>query len=746
MDQLASEIASFEKTEKSFKELLNRFNSKKIALENSKKQHTSFEDQKENVMKIIEENQVKIKILQPLFDDLENAKTKVLDLESIEKIKAFKTDLIVVDEKIKNADALHVEVEKKEQELKTELEAIQKEQVAVKTKRMDANLLVEIGNWYNIKENQSVKLADIIQKSAQVQNEIVKQKELFSKSNLPFENWKEVVASKKEVLLLQKKELQAVQTKLMVSKELAHFADNLHEGEDCPLCGALEHPNVMQAEDVSGQLQSNKSALSTIEVQETELANRTLLAEKFELSFSHLKNQLEVLNSEKSATEIAIQTHVSKFIWTDFNAADITIFDSKKKEQIEVENRIKAIEEKEKTVRLQKDKQDNALKLLLSNRGILVAEQASKLGAITNELTQLKKLQFSDYDAIPLASIQAERVALHQENSRIATEYDFLSKEKIKKEQELSGIDGSLVSIKEQLDLNENEVQKNQEEITEQLKEHQFNSVDEVQIILSKSWDIVAEKAKTTQFVIDLKVAENAVAEAQKGMGNRIFDIEIFKAKQLLLASTKEKTDAQLGKVTSLQTNLNRILEEFKQKEELQNEFNTVQTRYANLNTLSNMFSGSGFVNYVSSIYLQNLADSANIRFHRMTKNQLSLTINASNEFEVIDYLNNGARRSVKTLSGGQGFQASLCLALALAESVQSLNKNDKNFFFIDEGFGTQDTESIAIVFETLQSLYKENRIVGIISHVAELQERIPRSINVVKDEEKGSFVTESWN
>jgi exonuclease SbcC len=52
----------------------------------------------------------------------------------------------------------------------------------------------------------------------------------------------------------------------------------------------------------------------------------------------------------------------------------------------------------------------------------------------------------------------------------------------------------------------------------------------------------------------------------------------------------------------------------------------------------------------------------------------------------------------------------------ALAESVQSLNKNDKISF--DEGFGTQDPESVAVVFETLQSLYKENRIVGIISHV----------------------------
>ena len=74
------------------------------------------------------------------------------------------------------------------------------------------------------------------------------------------------------------------------------------------------------------------------------------------------------------------------------------------------------------------------------------------------------------------------------------------------------------------------------------------------------------------------------------------------------------------------------------------------------------------------------------------------------------------------------------------------LTPTDKNFFFIDEGFGTQDPESVAVVFETLQSLYKENRVVGIISHVAELQERIPRSINVIKHEEKGSEIFENWN
>lgn len=138
-------------------------------------------------------------------------------------------------------------------------------------------------------------------------------------------------------------------------------------------------------------------------------------------------------------------------------------------------------------------------------------------------------------------------------------------------------------------------------------------------------------------------------------------------------------------------------------------------------------------------VHLQRLCEIANQRFHRLTKNNLSLTINENNEFEVVDFLHNGFKRSVKTLSGGQAFQASLCLALALAENIQSMNKADKNFFFIDEGFGTQDPESMNTVFETLQYLHRDNRIVGIISHVEELKERIPRAITVVNDTEKGS-------
>ena len=160
--------------------------------------------------------------------------------------------------------------------------------------------------------------------------------------------------------------------------------------------------------------------------------------------------------------------------------------------------------------------------------------------------------------------------------------------------------------------------------------------------------------------------------------------------------------------MATLKHDLERITKEYTEKKDLLILKEQLEARKENIRTLSQLFTGSGFVNYVSSIYLRNLCDIANKRFHRLTKNQLSLQINDKNEFEIIDYLNDGRTRSVRTLSGGQNFQVSLSLALALAENVQSLTNSDKNFFFIDEGFGTQDAESVNIVFETLSNLQRK--------------------------------------
>lgn len=102
----------------------------------------------------------------------------------------------------------------------------------------------------------------------------------------------------------------------------------------------------------------------------------------------------------------------------------------------------------------------------------------------------------------------------------------------------------------------------------------------------------------------------------------------------------------------------------------------------------------------------------------------------------------NGSERDVKSLSGGESFKASLSLALGLSDEVQSAASGIRlDTMFVDEGFGSLDEESLAQALHALTGLTEGNRLVGIISHVSELKEKIDRQIIVTKDKTGGSHV-----
>ena len=231
--------------------------------------------------------------------------------------------------------------------------------------------------------------------------------------------------------------------------------------------------------------------------------------------------------------------------------------------------------------------------------------------------------------------------------------------------------------------------------------------------------------------------------EAEEGV--KSFDQAHFNLLQEEFDSKKAELDAINKKTINLDRDISELKEKLETKKDLTKLLDAMGNRATNLKELEQLFKGSGFVKYVSSIYLKELCNTANKRFTQLTKNSLRLEIDANNTFWVVDYLNEGKKRLLKTLSGGQTFQASLCLALALAEKVKSLNQADQSFFFLDEGFGALDRKSLRIVFETLKALRHENRIVGIISHVEELQQEIEVFANIVLDAEKGSQVMYSY-
>ena len=288
---------------------------------------------------------------------------------------------------------------------------------------------------------------------------------------------------------------------------------------------------------------------------------------------------------------------------------------------------------------------------------------------------------------------------------------------------------GQYTHAKDQLSIYNQQIKSRQEQLAKLLKEFNFNDIIEVQQIIQRPMPVERIRQEIQQFYVRMEVLETQIQSLSAYLANKSFSEEDLQTSSDLFALKKEELELQLALTGALEKELSFIRVEFGKKEKLLEEYEVLNNRASNLKTMENLFKGNGFVNYISSIHLRQMCEMANVRFHRLTRNQLSLSVNENNEFEVIDYLNDGYRRSVKTLSGGQSFQASLCLALALAENIQSLNKADRNFFFIDEGFGTQDAESINTVFDTLQYLHQENRVVGIISHVEELKERIPSAI-----------------
>ena len=110
-------------------------------------------------------------------------------------------------------------------------------------------------------------------------------------------------------------------------------------------------------------------------------------------------------------------------------------------------------------------------------------------------------------------------------------------------------------------------------------------------------------------------------------------------------------------------------------------------------------------------------------------------------ELDVVDH-SNGSERSVRSLSGGESFKASLSLALGLADEIQSAAGGIRlDTMFVDEGFGSLDEESLRQAIRALTDLTDGNRLVGIISHVAELKEKIDKQIIVTRDRSGGSRV-----
>lgn len=297
--------------------------------------------------------------------------------------------------------------------------------------------------------------------------------------------------------------------------------------------------------------------------------------------------------------------------------------------------------------------------------------------------------------------------------------------------------------------------------------------IDELKVKLTFETKVVAENEiktlsqKADQIASDFEQANKNINEcnekiaslkaAKEEIAKRLgedTDIDLEKANEKLSLLENEQRILE-GKAKNIHSRINANQSALDNIKEKSGDLIVTEKKYAWVKALSNTANGqlSGkekimLETYIQMNYFDRIIARANTRLMIMTDGQydlirrkeaLSKSGQSGLDLDVIDHYN-GTHRSVKTLSGGESFKASLALALGLADEIQSSAGGIKlDTMFIDEGFGSLDEESLAAAMKALSSLAEGDRLVGIISHVGELKQKIDRQIIVTKDKSGGS-------
>lgn len=754
LDQLKSEenhfakrektLLRFEKTVQIFKNLIEQCKNSEQKLEKIEKTFSEEKIVENRLSDVLKAQNLAFEKAEKAQENLPKLQTEVSDWQRILVSRQLTKEISALELRAENG---RTEVEKSKKnttDLHAEILDLQKNIDRLKAEKTDTSLLLEAEKWY-IQQKQLNK--DLEENQQNLDETKGKANDLIEEKKSYPTNWRTLYPENQKTLKNQLSALLLEKQNSLVVQKLEDFANHLHNGEPCPLCGATEHPQLLSAEDISEKIKSFDQPIKDCETKLENLQKDINFLELLTIKESNIHEQLSGFEDKIKSLQASILAHRQQFKWSLFSPENENDFQEKKNKSLQkeleiqtLENDLKSKAEKLETLRNSTQKYEAKLKEFDDKILALNARKAQETAGI--ELLKDDKI----YEHLSDEDLQKKKEFTEKEAAEISENYRNSQQAILKTRPEHA----AKVALVQQLKKQHSELQEDCKSLTQELNHkilvQQFKNADEVLAVLNQNLEVENERAAIQKFRETLAVLSHQLEDLAKKLEGKTYDEEIFTQKEKEHQDLKEKIEETRAENAVLSSEIDRLQAQFSAKANLLHEQKLLQNRAENLKIMLNLFKAGGFVEYVSSIFLRQLCDHANLRFHRMTRNQLSLQLNENHDFEIIDYLNEGRSRSVKTLSGGQAFQVSLSLALALAESVQTSAQADKNFFFIDEGFGTQDSEAVNLVFETLTSLQKEQRIVGIISHVDALKEKIPVSLNVIKDEEKGSQIGISLN
>lgn len=751
--KLEHKIARYEQCVAQFKFLLERWMQNKESLIIRERQINEEEQKLIGHDREIKSLADRLEELKPAYEKREELRQKSEELGKLLQIKDLEKKLANEEVRFTNGDGLCRDLETKLESLSDEKKKLEGQLRDHKAILPDLKLLAEVKAWHVEKEQLGKQVTDVnnsLDKSGLVMGELGKEKvalllearmQYLSDAGYPEITIK--LKEKAEVLRRKLKGLQEQEDHLRVKSKLKEYSDHLIEGEPCPLCGSLNHPDIYKEGDIDDAIASMEAERKLLE-KEVDMISGWMDRIRLQESRSQMiRDQQNELNRKKQGILADIGVHDLKFIWEKYKAR--TELEEAFREADRIQADIRSTESARDELVKNHDKESANLRKYQLELDKIRNTITGYKSESTTLLRLLKVVNPEDYIAAEQEKLDDERSALLAMFRELEESYANLNREISDKSKLRDILQGRLQSNRNELTKEKQLEHELDQQITDQLKKSQFVSLDEVSAILSETIDLQDEKQKIAKFRDDFTRTQSLLDQLQSEVGVRTYDPVKHQELLVTMGGMKEQITSKNREQGRVKELCDKLMKDLESQAALLKELESLESRAANLKTMKSLFKASGFVNYISSVYLQNLCGAANERFFQLTRQKLSLEITPDNNFQIRDYLNGGKVRSVKTLSGGQTFQAALCLALALADNIQKITESNQNFFFLDEGFGSLDKETLDIVFDTLKSLRKENRIVGVISHVEEMQQEIDVHLRIRNHEERGSLIETSW-
>lgn len=533
------------------------------------------------------------------------------------------------------------------------------------------------------------------------------------------------------------------------------LAKGLKEGIPCPVCGSTKHPKLAQLIEgvpTEEKLKEVKAEFDKLrEEREKKLQVLSDLNGKIKSSkelLLELKDKLKELLVELDSIP---EKDMLKYL-VDMGKQTREELNNLKGDQ---EKLIKLIEKK------------NILEDTITKLGDCIKDKEVSKQALEKEYTEFygkvegeEKLLISIEKEISQEIRSSSKLLLkikELENSLLSLENAYkkaqesYSKAKIDHASSLTDKEGKARNVEEAI----KEVEAGQNALNNKIKDTGFEDYNQYALFRMTEEELMLLEKEITEYYQNLKSLKDRLEKSIKDVEG-LSEVSLEKLTEALneLKAQQQKLEAQ-EKTIYLRVNNNK--KALKEIENISKLIKDDEEKYSVIGELARVANGDNreritFERYVLAAYFDEIIKAANVRLNKMAAGRFVLRRKEEKgkgrkqeglELEVFDNYT-GKSRHVKTLSGGESFKASLALALGLADVVQSYAGGiSLDTMFVDEGFGTLDPESLDNAIQCLVDLQKGGRMVGIISHVPELKERIDARLEITpaKEGSRAKFV-----